>query len=145
MRRGPNNSSDPFLPSIAEPEEADVVDALFAAVRVVSTTAGVKLDAARFAAFSVLDAARVGSNLVDAVRAGSTDVARRRRARAALTATKIAERSGLLDGPMATAALSAAQRDYEILRREFGEHNDVAIGAPIDLSVEWWRQRGGEI
>jgi hypothetical protein len=37
-----------------------------------------------------------------------------------------------LNHDVATAATEAARRDYEVLLRRYGEHNDVIIGEPVD-------------
>ena len=46
--------------------------------------------------------------------------------------------SDALDEPAATAAMKAARRDYEVLSKHFGGHQEIVLGEPIDLSNEWW-------
>ena len=61
-------------------------------------------------------------------------------ARAGQTAAKAAEGAvDALDQPMATAAASAAWKDYAALSKRFGEHDTVVVGEPIDLSdISFW-------
>jgi hypothetical protein len=60
--------------------------------------------------------------------------------RAARGAAKIpgAAVRAVVDENVAKAVIDAACNDYEILLRTFGEHEDVILGHPIDLSDEWW-------
>jgi hypothetical protein len=100
--------------------------------------------ATKAAARSLVDAAIIGHSLSYAIEAKSPELTRRHWHQAAAQAAKIPGRSDFLDEPASTAAIAAARRDCEILRARFGEHDQIVVGEPIDLSEEWWRDQGPE-
>lgn len=60
------------------------------------------------------------------------DNARHQMERAAQAAQRAVRPIEALNSEAASAASEAARRDYDILLREYGEHNEVVIGTPIE-------------
>lgn len=118
--------------SAARLDQLGAAAGAFAAARVAGTLGAIATRQGYLAALSIMDVAGAASNAVLAAvvekgaRESATYVAR--------AAEQAASRFDILEEPMAAAAIQAARRDYEILLRNFGEHEAVVIGDPIDLS-----------
>jgi hypothetical protein len=80
--------------------------------------------------FSLVQAALAAMHAVLAVDDPSN--ARRHIKRAAKCAQKAVCPVKSLNGNAVDLAIQAARRDYEVLLREYGEHEDVVLGEPVD-------------
>lgn len=114
--------------------QSDEVDSLNAAASVARAMVPLR-DADAIAALAVFRTASMASNLLGAAnKTQPAQFARRGIWRAARAAAGIGRAGEQLGG---AAAIEAARRDYEILRNEFGEHDDIVVGDPVDLSEKW--------
>lgn len=129
--------------SIRELDWADSVAAPLAASRVLKATAALEAPEMKVAAVCLTSAARAAMNLLHAARSGTNvDKARYYRRRAAGAAARVADWAAhVLDGEAAARANDAAAHDYEVLMKTCGQHEDVVLGDPIDLSDERWAVR----
>lgn len=80
--------------------------------------------------FSLVHAALTAMNALLA--ASNPSIARHQMERAAHAAQRAARPLESLSGEAATAAREAARRDYDILLRKYGEHDEVIIGDPVN-------------
>jgi hypothetical protein len=133
------------LASVRELDRADEVLALQASGSVVAVMAGLT-GVGKLAALCLTRQSGVSVGVFEAARSSFEGPdARSQAARAARSASKVAV--DMVDALEETETppedlINAVCRDYQILLTEFGEHENVVLGEPIDLSERWWRRRG---
>lgn len=120
--------------AIDQIEQVDKASLVHAGERVVTAyaaaPAGVKSPQRFLMVFSVVQAGLAAVYaILAALNPGS---ARHQMKRAAQDAERAARPIRALSAAGSLAAMQAARRDYETLVREYGEHDEVVIGDPID-------------
>jgi hypothetical protein len=130
------------LASVRDLDQSDAVASALVTARVAQAMGALTTPQAKLAALCLTRAAGVVRCVLAAAPPSSPEWAPHYIARAAREAAKIPDTAArALGEPAATEAIDAARSDYEILLEEFGEHQDIVLGEPIDLSDEWWQKK----
>ncbi|HEV3166106.1 MAG TPA: hypothetical protein VGZ22_18930 [Isosphaeraceae bacterium] len=130
------------LASVLDIDWSVGITAAQAGLRVAKAMQSLEPPKASIAALSLTRVVDVVRAVRSAAENPSSERARRWIVRAAESAAKAQDRAArALHEPASTAVIEAARSDYQVLFKEFGEHEDVVLGEPIDLSEEWWREK----